>query len=617
MNWIYLAIFSHFLFAIVFALDKVLVKKIVSPLKYALIIGAFEGLAVFLIPFVDFVLPQNSIIFLAFLGSLCLSAGLYFYFKALLKNEASWVAPLLFGTLMPVATYIFSRIFLNEALTPFQLVAFILLLAGGFVISFSRQYKINSIFYLVISAIFISLGFIFLKIVFNNVNFISGYILSRLGGFLVAIIVYFVVYGRGLKGLKFERIFETGLFEKMKEFIWSNLTKLFILKQFLAFVANIILLYAVSMGNLTLISGLGGIRYAFLLILAVLMARKWPKLMDEHLSFWIILRKSIAVLLIILGVLLLLVKPAQTPGAKIWGADFSALYAKQLGLDYKETLNAIINDLKVKEFRISAHWSEIEKIEGNYDFSELDYQVETIEKNGGKIILAVGKRLPRWPECHEPEWIKSLSANRKEQKLLEYIEITINRYKDNPAIWAWQVENEPFLWGFGECSLTDDEFLDKEISLVRELDKTRPIVLTDSGEFGRWQGVYKRADIFGTTMYRVVELRFLPIGHFKYPLSPDYFKVKAGIIESLFGKKQIINIELQAEPWLKKRPPEMPLEEQLKAFDIDQFKENIEYAKKVGFERNYLWGPEWWFWMKEKQNHPEFWKTAKGLFSFE
>ena len=212
MNWIYLAIFSHFLFAIVFALDKVLVKKIVSPLKYALIIGAFEGLAVFLIPFVNFVLPQNSIIFLAFLGSLCLSAGLYFYFKALLKNEASWVAPLLFGTLMPVATYIFSRIFLNEALTPFQLVAFILLLAGGFVISFSRQYKINSIFYLVISAIFISLGFIFLKIVFNNVNFISGYILSRLGGFLVAIIVYFVVYGRGLKGLKFERISETGLF---------------------------------------------------------------------------------------------------------------------------------------------------------------------------------------------------------------------------------------------------------------------------------------------------------------------------------------------------------------------------------------------------------------------
>src|SRR3990172_5974266 len=155
MNWLYLVIFSNFLFAIVFALDKVLVKKIVSPLKYALIIGAFEGLAVILIPFVDFVLPQSSIIFLAFLSAFCLGAGLYFYFKAF---------------------------------------AFILLLAGGFVISFSRQHKTSSIFYLIVSAIFISLGYVFLKIVFNNANFISGYILTRLGGFLTAIIVYFIVY---------------------------------------------------------------------------------------------------------------------------------------------------------------------------------------------------------------------------------------------------------------------------------------------------------------------------------------------------------------------------------------------------------------------------------------
>ena len=59
MNWLYLAIFSHFLFAVVFALDKILIKKIVSPLKYALIVGAFEGLVVILIPYVDFVLPQN------------------------------------------------------------------------------------------------------------------------------------------------------------------------------------------------------------------------------------------------------------------------------------------------------------------------------------------------------------------------------------------------------------------------------------------------------------------------------------------------------------------------------------------------------------------------------
>ena len=611
MNWLYLVIFSNFLFAIVFALDKVLVKKIVSPLKYALIIGAFEGLAVILIRFVDFVLPQSSIIFLAFLSAFCLGAGLYFYFKALLKNEASWVAPLLFGVLMPVATYIFSRIFLNEALTPFQAFAFILLLAGGLAISFSRQHKTSSIFYLIVSAIFISLGYVFLKIVFNNANFISGYILTRLGGFLTAIIVYFVVYGRGLK---FKRFFETGIrFEKIKAFIWSSLSRIFVLKQFLAFVANIILLYAVSVGNLTLVNGLGGIRYAFLLILTVFMAKKWPNLMDEKLSFWMILKKSIAVLLIILGVMILLIKPTQTPGAKIWGVDFSCLYAKQLGLDSREILPAILNDLKVKNFRLNAHWSEIEKIEGSYDFSELDFQIDEIEKFNGKIILAIGKRLPRWPECHIPNWAKQLTTNDQQQLLLKYIETTINRYKNKNFIWAWQVENEPFLWGFGECPMIDDEFLDQEIAIVKKFDSSRPVIITDSGEFGLWFRAYKRADVFGTTMYRVVYSNLLG-DYLKYPLGPDYFKTKAAITENLFGKKEIINIELQAEPWLQKRPPDVALEEQLKVFSLEQFKENIEYAKAVGFEKNYLWGIEWAYWMKTKQNHPEFWDEARKLF---
>ena len=114
-------------------------------------------------------------------------------------------------------------------------------------------------------------------------------------------------------------------------------------------------------------------------------------------------------------------------------------------------------------------------------------------------------------------------------------------------------------------------------------------------------------------MYRVVYSNLLG-DYLKYPLGPDYFKTKAAITENLFGKKEIINIELQAEPWLQKRPSDVALEEQLKVFSLEQFKENIEYAKAVGFEKNYLWGIEWAYWMKTKQNHPEFWDEARKLF---
>ncbi|MBI3458775.1 hypothetical protein HY061_00735 [Candidatus Azambacteria bacterium] len=150
--------------------------------------------------------------------------------------------------------------------------------------------------------------------------------------------------------------------------------------------------------------------------------------------------------------------------------------------------------------------------------------------------------------------------------------------------------------------------------MIKSLDQ-RPIIISDSGELGLWSGAYKRADILGTTMYRKVQSKFIPIvNYFTYPLGPDFFKFKAGLMNQLYGPKEIINVELQTELWAEHRPPEIPLQEQLRIFSLNDFQSNIEYAKTVGFEKNYLWGVEWWFWLKEKQGHPEFWEEAKKLF---
>ena len=49
------------------------------------------------------------------------------------------------------------------------------------------------------------------------------------------------------------------------------------------------------------------------------------------------------------------------------------------------------------------------------------------------------------------------------------MEQVIKRYKDNPAIVYWQVENEPFLevFAFDHCGELDTDFLDQEIALVK------------------------------------------------------------------------------------------------------------------------------------------------------
>lgn len=180
---------------------------------------------------------------------------------------------------------------------------------------------------------------------------------------------------------------------------------------------------------------------------------------------------SLILLTIIVAVFCYFFVGKSKPIEKIdFGITFSKIQTEGFKLDWQKTYLAILDDLRVKKLRLIAYWPEIEPTEGNFDFKDLDWQVNEAEKRDAEIILAVGQRLPRWPECHEPQWVQNQNLNLKNQKLLEYIEKTVDRYKTNPSIIAWQIENEPFLTWFGDCPKMDKKFLDQEIALVRSLD---------------------------------------------------------------------------------------------------------------------------------------------------
>lgn len=296
-----------------------------------------------------------------------------------------------------------------------------------------------------------------------------------------------------------------------------------------------------------------------------------------------------------------------------WGVAFSKSFAIQMGLDWRESYLAILDDLKSRSLRLPIYWPDIELEDKKYDFKDYDWMINETKKRNVKLILVIGKKLPRWPECHEPEWLKNQELRIKNQKLLEYIEKTVLRYKNLDNLYAWQVENEPFL-PFGECPKLDAEFLDKEINLVRSLDFEHPLIITDSGELSVWFRAAKRADIFGATMYRIIWNKYT--GYVKYPLPPKFFWLKANLVQLFEPKKPIIVSELQAEPWGPKQIYEMTLEEQSKSMNLAQFYDNIEYAKKVGFPEAYLWGAEWWYWMKVKHGDSRFWDAARDILSY-
>jgi len=295
-----------------------------------------------------------------------------------------------------------------------------------------------------------------------------------------------------------------------------------------------------------------------------------------------------------------------------FGVSFAHHHAESLELDWKETYLAILDDLKVKRMRIAAYWDRVEIEKGQYDFSDVDWQVEEASKRNVELILAFGVKTPRWPECHIPDFYVENKAER-EEALLAFEKILIERYKNYNNIIYWQVENEPFLKFFGECpdGAVDGALVDKEIALVKSLDPYRKIIVTDSGELSVWWQAAARADVFGSTLYRTIYKP--PYGYVDYPIGPNFFRLKALLARVVTGQKNFIISELQAEPWANDWILRVPIEEQYKTMSPEKFVEIVDYTEKIKFQEAYFWGVEWWYWMKTKHGLPGMWEEARKV----
>ena len=316
-------------------------------------------------------------------------------------------------------------------------------------------------------------------------------------------------------------------------------------------------------------------------------------------SFWKIIKYPLIVLIVVVSINAVAEK-VYLPVRMQSGVSFSPAYARYLKLDWQKTYLQILDDLKVKNLRITGYWDIVQPKPDQYNFTELDYMLSEAGKRGVRVIPVLGVKQPRWPECHIPVWARSLTVADRQQKILEFVQRVVKRYRNYSAIEGWQVENEPFLSFFGQgCDAPDKNFLKKEVELVKGLSN-KPIIMTDSGELGSWVPSMQLSDIFGATLYRRVYDKNL--GYFTFPLPAYFYSIKSNItrIFAPENKKTII-AELQAEPWLQQ------------FFTVQDFKANVEFARKTGFDTSYLWGVEWWFFMAA-QGHPEYLDYAKTLF---
>ncbi|MCL5409418.1 MAG: cellulase family glycosylhydrolase [Patescibacteria group bacterium] len=296
-----------------------------------------------------------------------------------------------------------------------------------------------------------------------------------------------------------------------------------------------------------------------------------------------------------------------------YGVTFSNIYTQGLELNQDQVYQAIISDLGVKLIRLPVYWNIIQNQPDKFDFSEYDKMLDLAAQHHVKVVLAIGKKLPRWPECFVPTWAATLPANNQQAELNNALIQTVHHFQNRPEVVAWQVENEP-LFDFGQCSTIDSQVLSSEVSLVRSLD-LRPIWVTDSGEVGLWVKPMQLGDYMGASVYRAT---WNPIfGNFHYPLPPLYYTWKAALIKILFApsSRGVIISELQAEPWTPGTSIiQTPIQTQLNDFSLQTFQDSVHYADHTYLGTEILWGVEWWYYMKE-HGHPEYWNYAKTLFN--
>ncbi len=293
------------------------------------------------------------------------------------------------------------------------------------------------------------------------------------------------------------------------------------------------------------------------------------------------------------------------------GVTFIPTYARYFDLDAKDTMDAFINELGFRRFRLVTYWDEGERTQGTYDFSDLDWQFKKVEAINGKVSLSIGLRQPRWPECHMPEWAKSEPKDQWVLQLNAYMTTVVQRYKNSPALDSYQLENEYFLNVFGECNDFSRDRLVDEFNMVKKLDAVHPIVISRSNNaVPSWPVGQPRADINAASIYKRVWDRTVTKRYFEYPLPPWFYAFLAGATELTTGRNTIIH-EMQTEAWPPDGIKNASVAEQNKSFNAAQMHERIQYGLDTGMKTVDLWGAEWWYWRKEKLHDPSIWNAAK------
>ena len=307
------------------------------------------------------------------------------------------------------------------------------------------------------------------------------------------------------------------------------------------------------------------------------------------------------------------------------GTSFSPVRAGYLGLDYRSAFKRL-EAMHFRVIRLSSYWDQVDK-EG---YDQLDWLMNEAQRARQPIVLTVGMKALGWPEFFVPASVTDLATLNQGQDVasdsslragtLAFVEDTVLRYRDNPALVGWQIENEPFNRAGPQRLWIDAGFLRDEISSVRQLDHHhRPLIVNAFSHFNlvfdqasarqgfdlrQWLGfdadsaerdslaVLNRGDVLGLDVYTAIGYQFLGQDHLSRADGdwPDRL-ARVRELAKRQGKQAWIT-EAQAEPWDSAQETYTDP----KSTNPVAIRSIFENLKDAGYGTVLFWGSEYWLW---------------------
>jgi uncharacterized membrane protein len=291
-NGALIAIIAEGLIGISLVWDKVLLKHpgTKNLFSYVFWLGALSIFGVILVPF-GYKSPAVTLIGIAFLAGVLHLIGVFFYYAALKRGEASGTLAIM-GGFSPVATAAIALALLTRQMTSAQLLGFALMSSGGFVMFLSEKLPLKKLLPpVLLAAGLLGLVNVLEKVVYNQTNFVSGYVWFTIGTFAGALALLVPPSWR-------RQIFEESGQDEPRNRFW------YFVNRFVSGVGSFLVFYAISLAHPALVDSISGVRYVVIFIGALLLTKFRPNWLKEGYQGWQLFTKTAATCLVVVGLVI-------------------------------------------------------------------------------------------------------------------------------------------------------------------------------------------------------------------------------------------------------------------------------------------------------------------------